>query len=505
MQEAVRTLRRPDGLLIPSSLDIFAVPVVEDPNDMGSIYYQLQTFLSSLSSKNDDEASERDQTVRTVSTAYKLRDLVDNETPMLDVVIPSSAHACKPMQIHTLDFTRPDSLHSSYHQKCSFKISAEIPANQRITGFKVYFRAKLFAHGDETPVFLDISGDQMSGYQDRASDCWKHTFLPLDVPIETKKGDALTFSLKRELIGQKSSESKLVVPVLKYSWEGINSGSPNVTRGGEFSIRHDILVNRSAQYKVEQFGLFDIYRNVGLLSDIVLALCVTELFGLAVGAHGGSDHDSLAYIDRALIGGIAALLIRIVHSFALLVADAKFAHIEYEAFLKLSTKRQVVRIGERIGLAFGAFLFVLAVNDPLILSNLGIVINRTFVIAIAPFLVFAFLFLWDRAALAILDERIKQVGQAAPRWSSIVRQAVHTWVRLDKGCLYATGIAIVVLFVLDRAWHPDSVSWPNIMIGFQLFAATLLLGSFVYDYWKNAEFYSGRLKEEHETHIRRLL
>src|ERR1043165_135736 len=499
MRHAVPRLLKKDGLIIPTSMDIFAAPVAELPADRGSIHAQLQTFLN----------AKRLEKIHTISSTYRPDHLAaSTPTPMLDVVIPRSLHAADAHKLHSLDFSRPESLESNYTLHASFSIAASIKDRAKVTGLKVWFSATLLSLPGKEPIVLDISGEEVQGVNDRASDCWKHTFLPLEEPVPVKSGDVLEVELSRELARPPEGESAGLGPTIKYSWSARLAAMRTKMYFGQLDFRHDVLADNSRRYRTERFGLFDIYRNFGLLSDIILTLCVTVLFGFALGAHG-NEHGTapvFSMMDRVLIFGTALLLIRIVHSFVLLVADNEFSRTEYNEFMKLGRRWQVIRIIDRTLLALCTLAFVWIINNATLFVKSGSAIVSV-AISFVPFVIFALLYRWDSAALHILDARVRQTKEGT-RWSMIGRQAVHTWVRLESWCGLICIITLPAFLLLDQLWHdvndPSSIGWTRIMEGFRWVAAGLLYGSFFYDYYANREFYSGRLKEGAERSIPKL-
>src|SRR5262249_26811966 len=151
-----------------------------------------------------------------------------------------------------------------------------------------------------------------------------------------------------------------------------------------FLLQHDALVDKRMQYRWERLSAYDFYLNFGFFSDVLLALCVTELFAAAVGGHfllpehGGN---ALSLTDRFVIGGIAAHLVRIVHSFVRIFAD-DFIEIEWGNFRKLTRFWQIFRICGRVALAVAVTFFVVIINNPAFvrLTTVGL----TIVIVLAP-------------------------------------------------------------------------------------------------------------------------
>jgi hypothetical protein len=497
MEDAVRNLARPDNqLLIPQLIKVFGAPVLEDPHEQSSIYHRLQSFR---------ESGGKLKLINKISSDYDATELLESPTPMLDVVISKSMLGSDPGELHVLDFSKPDSLEDGY-PPAKFRVTSAFGGKEQVTGFALFFRALLIQAKDKE-IWLDTSADEVYG-EKTTSDCWKHRFLPLKTPLPVKAGDTVTFRLRREFIEPIPLFRKSNAPTIRYRWDATteNVFAPDSPTGhaGEFSIKHEALADKRKQLQWERFSWFDIYLNLGILSDIVLALCITELFAMAVGAHifptGHSEVTySLSFVDRVVIGGIAAHLVRIVHSFVRLVGD-DFLEIEWAKFVNLQRLQQMLRIIFRVLLALFIAVFVLFVNHPDWVEFLTLQVGRTGLIVLAPFAVFAILWGWDYGALKLVKETTNQTGHSTP-WMVTARKALRLWVEMDRWCFIITIVLAFSILILHLAWHgwrADDLA--TVMSTIEWGAALLLWASFIIDYIRNAQFYSGRLKDSSTAH-----
>ncbi|HLC19908.1 MAG TPA: 50S ribosomal protein L11 methyltransferase [Candidatus Nanoarchaeia archaeon] len=152
---------------------------------------------------------------KTINSAYRLDSLLkklqtDNPFNMYyDCILPESTYVSKPNVVQEFKFDGTD--RSVYSVKTTFDVTKDAA----FTGFKGSFVAEL-----SDSVTLDISGDDIEGR--KTSDCWKHAYLPIETPIDVKKGDRIELTYARSYPVNKDCAFGQ-----NYSWNG------NVMRDGK--------------------------------------------------------------------------------------------------------------------------------------------------------------------------------------------------------------------------------------------------------------------------------
>lgn len=525
MGMATERFARPNCILIPDKIEIWAAPVWEDPHAPLSFYARLQTF------RDQGETSE---IIRSIPQ-HEPKDLLDEATPFLDTIIPDDSLASPPQRIHALDFHRGPS-NGSYKVQCSFLPDRTgVPEKYRVTGFKLYFKARLFSADGEmgrgleerksgtavggNAVWLDISGDKISPFGEDishlASDCWKHTLVPIATPLNVATGDNLIFSFERKVQGIPPRESTEADgsegAELVYSWSARIKNKPNKVHkyDGCYSFCHKILAGMQTNTDALQWNLYDLYRTLGLVSDVVISLCISVLFALLIGVHNIAE---LEWYQKLALGGIGLQLIRIVHSFMVLTADHRFARLEYDEFISHSKLEKFVIIFTRIFLAVVVTGFVLSILHPSLSEWIRIpwLVSNSLqsiliFIAIMPTVMFAALYLWDRATLKVVESKVEKSIYVDPWWA-ILKNTAESWVRGDRiafrtlvGSLLGFGVLFVMTYAKLRLFSlnfmPDCVTSDRVITAAVVIGEVVLAASFVWDYSKNANFYSARMKD----------
>ncbi len=120
-----------------------------------------------------------------------------------DVILPSATHLAAPLPVVDFAFAGEDP--EDYRRELSFPVDRAGP----FTGFKGYFTADL-APG----VVLDISGDDIAGR--KTSDSWKHSYLPVERPIDVRPGDVIELTYARARPAREDSPFRQY-----YSWTGV--------------------------------------------------------------------------------------------------------------------------------------------------------------------------------------------------------------------------------------------------------------------------------------------
>lgn len=516
MKAAVSLFAKEDSVLVPSELEIWAAPIWENPSASNSMYARLKAFLA------DPDHSD---TIRSVSPAYEPKSLKLESTPFLDVVVPDSSLASAAQLIRTFRFSQLSTLVSTYDGVAEFPIKC-VPDSVQLTGFKVYFRSQLFSSesADENPVsgtpgtggagsvMLDISGDVPS---ETSADCWKHTFLPFNRPMEIKPDCTIKFKLHRDMQTDRGSnpgkERGEPGVELEYSWSAQvgDVPKPEQKRSGRFCGRHQTLVGRLVDPAAPKFRWYDIYRTVGLISDVMVSLCVSVLFAVLLGLH---DHTGLTWIQQWTIAGIALQLIRVVHSFAVLGSDHRFSQLECDEFTSRPWIIKLWRFVERALLTIVVMLFVILLLHPSLTQGFNLFAisesrgedsqsARDYLIAIMPFLMFSVLLFWDLGAQRVVQNKLNDPDEKAPisldAWWLTVTRATNFWVTLDL--LGIGGVFVMIVGLLGASKLLGSASMGETfqrLAVFVPFVGAFLLGAFaLYDYLNNASFYSTRIKE----------
>ncbi len=186
LKDARQRFLKPGGLMLPRQVSTFITPVsameshtmVEQMNIRGiNPRYNLGDLMSELGQKSQ----------------YDL---------YYDAILPTSSYLASPEKVAEFNFTDIDE--ATYNKRLLYKV--EKPG--QFSGFKGHFDAIL---SDQTD--LEIGGDNIAERQ--TSDCWKHCYLPIETPVQTRPGDVINLELERYYPTQKSSAFRQ-----GYAWSG---------------------------------------------------------------------------------------------------------------------------------------------------------------------------------------------------------------------------------------------------------------------------------------------
>ena len=168
---------------------------------------KVQTYLTPISSVKAHEQV-KNKVCRGINGQYKLVDLLDKLgvedqfNLYYDCIIPESAYLSEPQIVQEFNHYGKDE--SEYQVRVIYKVTKD----DIFTGFKGSFSAELSDN-----VTLDISGDDIAGR--KTADCWKHCYLPIENPIEVKKGDEIELVYSRFYPQEKDCVFRQA-----YAWEG---------------------------------------------------------------------------------------------------------------------------------------------------------------------------------------------------------------------------------------------------------------------------------------------
>ncbi len=150
----------------------------------------------------------KSQNCKALNAKYSLPDLMQKlaiKSPFnlyYDVIIPRACYLSKPQEAKHFSFDGKDQ--SVYETELIFTVEIE----GILTGFKGSFVANL-----TDSVILDISGDDIESRT--TSDSWKHCYLPVEIPVEVKKGDEIYLRYSRSYPSLRDSAFRQC-----YQWSG---------------------------------------------------------------------------------------------------------------------------------------------------------------------------------------------------------------------------------------------------------------------------------------------
>jgi type I protein arginine methyltransferase len=156
------------GIIIPSKVESYLVPVTA---------VRAHDSVSRALIRGGDESLTSQERLRQLGVAS----LFDT---YYDTVIPWSSHLATPRLARAYEFTFTE------RDEYEISLSFAIRHSGTFTGFKGYFVANL-----SDTVAMDISGDDIE--HGTASDSWKHCYLPVENPVEVRRGDRLALSFSR--------------------------------------------------------------------------------------------------------------------------------------------------------------------------------------------------------------------------------------------------------------------------------------------------------------------
>jgi len=186
LADARKRFLKDHGVTMPSKVTSFIVPVdsrklhlqVKEKRCHGiSEKYNLNRLLSKLQTKNPFDL-------------------------YYDAIIPKRSHLSFPQPIQTFTFSADDK--ATYRIENTFTINAY----GVFVGFKGYCIAELSQR-----VHWDTSGDEVE--KRATSDCLKHCFLPIEIPLEVKKGDVIHLAFSRTYPVNNNAPFRQC-----YAWEG---------------------------------------------------------------------------------------------------------------------------------------------------------------------------------------------------------------------------------------------------------------------------------------------
>ena len=168
LQDGLARFLKPRGCAIPSAVQTFLVPVAA---------------LKAHQSLHRGD-------VFTLNDRYQLHDLMQQkniQSPFnlyYDTIIPTARHLSIPHCVQ--DFCGRLDQPPQYQKTLRFTVQQPWV----LTGFKGYFRATLSAD-----VVLDISSGDIENRL--SSDSWKHSFFPIEQPVNVIKGDEVILTFER--------------------------------------------------------------------------------------------------------------------------------------------------------------------------------------------------------------------------------------------------------------------------------------------------------------------
>lgn len=176
---------KPGGRMLPERLTTFFVPVSSP-----KAHAQIEEGKCKAISE-----------VHALDKLLSRLEIDDPFAVYYDVVLPESAYLSSPRRARRFDFTTGKS-EPTYRVVVRFPVTTD----GLLTGFKGYFIAHL-AEG----VIVDISGWDID--RRKASDSWKHSYLPIRKPIEVRRGQTITLTLERLLQANRASPFSF-----RYQW-----------------------------------------------------------------------------------------------------------------------------------------------------------------------------------------------------------------------------------------------------------------------------------------------
>jgi type I protein arginine methyltransferase len=172
LDDARRRFLAPGGLMIPSRIESYLVPVAAE---------RAHTLVSTCTVADVDAGD--------WLSRVKKRGGRDQFDVYYDAVLPRSSHLGAPRVARRYDLSRANE--ATYSETLTWTVQDAGP----LTGFKGYFIATL-----SPTVALDISGDDPgSGAGDTrtSSDSWKHCYLPIANPVLVRRDDRIRLELTR--------------------------------------------------------------------------------------------------------------------------------------------------------------------------------------------------------------------------------------------------------------------------------------------------------------------
>jgi protein arginine N-methyltransferase 1 len=206
LQDAIRRFLAPGGTVLPRSATSYLVPVAARDAHARLCAGEIASFMS----RRELAAMLRDNGRGSVFDLY------------YDCIVPRPTYLSRPEQL--CDYRGGWEQPATYCTELAFAI--ERP--ERLTGFKAYFTADL-----TEATTLDISGDDIA--HGDTSDSWKHAYLPIEEPIDVRRGDQLKLRFSRSYPAGGAALRQV------YRWQGrverstasgLNSGPGNEVASG---------------------------------------------------------------------------------------------------------------------------------------------------------------------------------------------------------------------------------------------------------------------------------
>ncbi|HEY0166876.1 MAG TPA: class I SAM-dependent methyltransferase [Jatrophihabitans sp.] len=183
LADARRRFLAPGGVLLPSKVESYLVPVAA--TDAHRKVAQCQV-------RGGDESLSVERQLAQLGAASPF-------DTYYDAVIGWDRHLATPRLAREYQFLEAET--------DEYEIALSFTARQHgtLTGFKGYFIADL-----SPSTAMDISGDDIEAGQ--TSDSWKHCYLPIRLPIEVRPDDRISLRFARKRTGDGFGQS--------YRWAG---------------------------------------------------------------------------------------------------------------------------------------------------------------------------------------------------------------------------------------------------------------------------------------------
>ncbi len=184
LADARKRFLKNDGKMLPSSVCSFLVPI-------SSVNAHQQVKSKECKSLNADYNLEILLQQLGINNPFDL---------YYEVVIPSKCHLSQPQIAQEFKFDGND--RATYEARLTFTVEVD----GLFTGFKCFFVAHL-----SDSVVLDTSGDDIASNVT----CWKHGYLPIESPVEVKRGDEICLLYSRSYPNVRNSPFRQC-----YQWSG---------------------------------------------------------------------------------------------------------------------------------------------------------------------------------------------------------------------------------------------------------------------------------------------
>ena len=187
LKDVKKRFLKEDGIMLPKRVEVFVVPI-----DSKKAHSQIKNKIC-----------------KSINNQHNLDNLLNklgikNQFNLYyDVIISKSDYLSEPQLVHK-EFKFENYDKTEYQVKKIFIVKKA----GLFTGFKGYFIAHLSDN-----ITLDISGDDIKSR--KTSDCWKHSYLPIENPFKVKVGDHIELTYSRYYPKNRNSPFKQC-----YSWKG---------------------------------------------------------------------------------------------------------------------------------------------------------------------------------------------------------------------------------------------------------------------------------------------